>query len=435
MPGAERRLLVLGDYPIGFANGIGETLSNLLDTWGDAEIFHAYPSHFSPGSRWASVTGCRFEVPRPPAGWPVWAARAYTPILKIRQAAAQRQLVRDAAAMIEQHRIQAVLTYPVTPWILFAALQLRRQFPGVRFGFYVMDDWEGHHTCFGLPFTPKRRAALASMVATADARFACSDVMRRDYEQRFANAWGVLHKGVALTAPLPPPPWRPFTDILYTGGMNIFRFDAVLAFAEGLHRFRQQSGRPVTLTLLGPEPDRAYAQALGPYPFIRTEPWVGNEECQSRMARADLLYLPLSFRPSLARIAELAMPTKFSEYLASGRPTIFQTPGGSEVQALADRAGLPLTINSADPQEVCDLLLQLDRDGLDLADYQSRAQRLVRDEFDQDVLRRRLARSLFPGEPSLARDCKGPDHDPTPVVPAHPANAAQMARQQQGQPS
>lgn len=396
MPASEQRLLVLGDYPIGFANGIGETLSNLLNAWGDAEVFQAHPAHFSPSPRWASVTACRFTVPRPPSGWPAWGATAYQPILKIRQAAAQQQLVRDAAAMIERHRIQAVLTYPVTPWILFAALQLRRQLPNVRFGFYVMDDWEGHHTCFGLPFTPKRRAALATMIATADVRFACSYVMQRDYEQRFTNAWSVLHKGVPLIAPSAAPPWQPFTDILYTGGMNVFRFDAVLAFAEGLRRFREQSGRPVTLTLLGPEPDHAHAEALAPYPFIQTEPWVGNDACQHRMARADLLYLPLSFQASLARIAELAMPTKFSEYLASGRPTIFHTPAGSEVQALAHRAGLPLTISSVDPQEVCRLLQRLDRDGIDLADYQERAQRLLHEEFDQDVLRERLRLALFP---------------------------------------
>lgn len=396
MPASDRRLLILGDYPIGYANGIGETLSNLLDGWGEGELFHAHPAHFSPSPRWASVTACRFDVPRPPAGWPAWGATLYKPVLKARQAAAQQQLVRDAAAMIEQHRIRAVLTYPVTPWILFAALQLRRQLPEVRFGFYVMDDWEGHHTCFGLPFTPKRRAALAGMIATADVRFACSHVMQRDYEQRFANGWGVLHKGVAMVTPPAAPPWRPFADILYTGGMNVFRFDAVLAFAEGLHRFREQSGRPVTLTLLGPEPDRAHAERLAPYPFVRTEPWVGNDACQQRMARADVLYLPLSFQDSVARIAELAMPTKFSEYLASGRPTIFHAPRGSEVQALAHRAGLPLTINSVDPQEICRLLQGLDRDGVDLADYQTRAQRLLREEFDQDVLRERLQLALFP---------------------------------------
>lgn len=401
MSATDRRLLIVGDYPVGYANGIGETLSNLLASW-DSGLFQAYPAHLEPSPRWTQASHLRFDVPRLPPGLPAWRSKVYQPVLKMRQALAQRRLVEDASRLIRQHGIKAVLTYPVTPWLLFAAVQLRRAFPEVRFGFYVMDDWEGHHTCFGLPFTPRRRGALAEMVATADVRFACSDVMKRDYEQRFRVGWQVLHKGVAIGAPAAPPAWRGFTDILYTGGMNMFRFDAVLAFAEGLGRYRRQSGRPVTLTLLGPAPDREYSEGLAPYNFIRTEPWVDNEACQRRMASADLLYLPLSFRDKLARIANLAMPTKLSEYLASGRPTIFHVPAPSEVQHLAARAGLPLTINTVDPQQVCDLLLRLDRHGLDLVDYQTRAQQLLRDEFDQDVLRQRLARSLFPAEPLLA---------------------------------
>jgi hypothetical protein len=176
----------------------------------------------------------------------------------------------------------------------------------------------------------------------------------------------------------------------------MFRFDAVLAFAEGMRRYREASGRDVTLTLLGPTPDRLYSQALAPYTFIRTEPWVDNDACQQRMAQADMLYLPLSFERKLERIANLAMPTKISEYLVSGRPIIFHVPAASEVQRLAAGAGLPLTINSVDPQATCDLLLQLDRDGLDLVDYRRRAQHLLRAEFDQDVLRHRLALALVP---------------------------------------
>ena len=102
-----------------------------------------------------------------------------------------------------------------------------------------------------LPFTAKRRAALAEMVETSNVRFACSQVMQQDYEQRFRNAWHVLHKGVdPAEMPTGAASWR-FTNILYTGGMNMFRFDAVLAFAEGLRRYRAQSGRDITLTLLG----------------------------------------------------------------------------------------------------------------------------------------------------------------------------------------
>jgi hypothetical protein len=203
----------------------------------------------------------------------------------------------------------AVLTYPVTPWVLFAALGLRRQFPRVRFVFYVMDDWEGHHTCFGLPFTARRRSALREMVDTADVRFACSHRMKADYEQRFGNAWGVLHKGVAIDASLPAmtPLARPW-NIFYAGGMNIFRADAVIAFCEGLRRFREHTGHLATLTLLGAGPNAQALPELAPYDFVRVEPWVDQSECRNRMAAADLLYLPLSMLPTLERIANLAMP-------------------------------------------------------------------------------------------------------------------------------
>jgi hypothetical protein len=390
------RVLVLGDYPIGYANGIGETLSDLLDDWPDAALFQMHPAHLVPLPGRQRGRATTFEVPRQPAGLSPWRVILNKPLLKARQAVAQRRLLAAAAALIRRERIQAVLTYPVTPWVLFAAVQLRRAFPDLRFAFYVMDDWEGHHTCFGLPFTPKRRAALATMVRLADTRFACSHLMKADYERRFGNAWQVLHKGMPLPAPAAPPAARRFSTILYTGGMNVFRFDAVVAFAEGLRRFRTQTGRDVTLTLLGPAPDREYAARLAHFDFIHAEPWVDNDACQKRLADADLLYLPLSFADKLERIANLAMPTKLSEYLASGRPSIFHTPARSEVQALAVKAGLPLTLNSVDPDDIHEFLTHLDSEGIDEAAYQRQVRWLLETEFNPKVLRSRLALSLEP---------------------------------------
>ena len=389
------RLLVLGDYPIDYANGIGETLSNLLADHPDERLFQSHPDHLQPIGSKRRGTALPFSVPRRPAIWPAPAAPLYQPVLKVRQSRAERRLVAGAAELIRKNDIDAVLTYPVTPWVLFAAVRLRRMFTNVRFVFYVMDDWQGHHTCFGLPFTAKRRAALDEMVHTSDARFACSHLMKRDYERRFGNAWDVLHKGVDVrTLPASPGEWR-FTNILYTGAMNMFRFDAVLAFAEGLRRFREQTGRDVTLTLLGPTPDREYRSALAPYAFIRTEPWVDNAQCQRRMAEADVLYLPLSFESKLDRIANLAMPTKFSEYLASGRPTIFHVAEQSAVHDLASSVGLPLTLNSIDPNSITEFLVAVSGEGVNMADYHRRATELLNREFDQANLRDRLNRALF----------------------------------------
>jgi hypothetical protein len=394
--GRDGRLLVLGDYPIGYANGIGETLSNLLAGHPDTGIFQSHPDHLQP--HWGEGRGVAapFGVPRRPAAWPEAVASLYQPVMKARQVLAERRLVDRAAGMIREHAIDAVLTYPVTPWVLFAAVRLRRLFPKVRFVFYVMDDWQGHHTCFGLPFTTKRRSALEEIVQTSDARFACSHLMKADYERRFSNAWDVLHKGVDIRSlPDRPAPWR-FSNILYTGAMNMFRFDAVLAFVEGLRRFREQTGRQVTLTLLGPTPDREYSAALAPYSFIRTEPWVDNAQCQRRMAESDVLYLPLSFAAKLDRIANLAMPTKFSEYLASGRPSIFHVAKESEVNRLAEHAGLPLSLTTLDPDAIRAFLTRLDAEGIDMTAYQERAQALLQSEFDQTVLRRRLTHACFP---------------------------------------
>lgn len=392
----EGRLLVLGDYPIDYANGIGETLSNLLADHPDALLFQSHPAHLQPLPGRGRGRAVPFTWPRRPASWPDWAARFHQPILKLQQSAASDRLFRIAARLIEAERIEAVLTYPVTPWVLFAVVRLRRAFPKVRFVFYVMDDWQGHHTCFGLPFTAKRRAALNEIVATSDSRFACSHLMQRDYEQRFGNTWGVLHKGVDTAAALPPASPVRFDNILYTGGMNMFRWDAVLAFVEGMRRYRDRSGRNMSLTLLGTELNRDYASALAPYPFVTAEPWIDNDACLRRLASADMLYLPLSFERKLERIANLAMPTKFSEYLASGRPTIFHVPRESAVHAQAHGAGLPLTLNTVDPGAIATFFETLATDGFDSAAYRDKAAALLASEFDQTALRRRLREACFP---------------------------------------
>ena len=391
----EGRLLVLGDYPVGYANGIGETLSNLLAGLPDAMLFQSHPDHLTPLNGHGRGRAATFDFPRRPRGWPAWVAGVHKPVLKLQQVSASRRLFETASALITEQRIDAVLSYPVTPWVLFAVVRLRRAFPRVRFVFYVMDDWEGHHKCFGLPFTAKRRAALNEIVATSDARFACSQLMQQDYQRRFGNEWGVLHKGVDTTASLPAVTSCRIDNILYTGGMNMFRWDAVMAFVEGMRRYRDRSGRNISLTLLGTELNRDYASALAPYPFVKAEPWIDNEACQRRLASADMLYLPLSFEAKLDRIANLAMPTKFSEYLASGRPTIFHVARESEVHRLASGAGLPTIIDSVDPQAACQFLTRLDQDGIDLAGYRTRTEQLLRAEFDQVVLRRRLATALW----------------------------------------
>ena len=132
MPTPSGRVLVLGDYPVGYANGIGETLSNLLVHQPDGDLFQVHPAHLHALNGDARGRAVPFTVPRRPASWPARMGQLYQPILKLQQFAAERQLFESAATVIREQQIDAVLTYPVTPWVLFAAVRLRRRFPRVR---------------------------------------------------------------------------------------------------------------------------------------------------------------------------------------------------------------------------------------------------------------------------------------------------------------
>lgn len=64
------------------------------------------------------------------------------------------------------------------------------------------------------------------------------------------------------------------------------------------------------------------------------------------------------------------------------------------MQAQAERAGLPLTLNTVAPDAIHAFLSGLDKAGIDEAAYQRQARWLLQAEFDQQTLRRRLAHGL-----------------------------------------
>lgn len=59
----EGRLLVLGDYPVGYANGIGETLSSLLADHPDELLLQSHPDHLRPLDRQGRGRAATFHVP------------------------------------------------------------------------------------------------------------------------------------------------------------------------------------------------------------------------------------------------------------------------------------------------------------------------------------------------------------------------------------
>ena len=374
--------LVVADYPVGYASGFGETLYNLFDGFPSDKLWTAHPSHVSAADGKTRAQSISLPAPSRPRWLPNRVSLAYYPLLKAQQFLAARETVRLLSKAVGQNSIKNILAIPVSPWILHAALALHKRHSGLNLVLYVMDDWQGHHECHQLPYSRWRRRLLSEVIDRANARFAVSREMAAHYEQTSGRDWLVVHNGVAHISPAngTPAPKKP-KQVLLAGDVNVFRFDAVIAFAQAIERHNQSSEDSVELTVMGEvaEGHRSALLALRAVKLLRRQ---SHSECLQAMQAADLLYLPLAFCQRSARISLYSLPTKLPEYLASGKSVFFHAPKESAVFRVAERYDLTPRLATIDAQaldEFVDTWTQSNRNGNRSV---FNAQRALREEFD-----------------------------------------------------
>src|SRR4029079_8046812 len=136
--------------------------------------------------------------------------------------------------VVQQYSIRNLLVIPVSPWSMSAALALHKQYSQLNLVLYVMDDWQGHHECHQLPYTRRRQRLLSEIVQRANVRYAVSREMAAHYEESFGKSWTVVHNGVRNDSLSNGVSVSKPGKVLLAGDVNVFRFDAVIAFAEAI---------------------------------------------------------------------------------------------------------------------------------------------------------------------------------------------------------
>jgi Glycosyltransferase Family 4 len=378
--------LVLADYPVGYASGFGETLFNLFSGFPGNKLWTAHPGHISPAEDKRRAQSINLPSPSRPRWVPNRISLAYYPLLKAQQFLASRQTVQLLGKVIQTNSIKNILTVPVSPWILSAALALHKQYSSLNLVVYVMDDWQGHHECHQLPYSRWRARLLSEVINRASVRFAVSREMAAHYEETYGKSWQVAHNGVKkdLLTPQTPVPVKP-RQVLLAGDVNVFRFDAVIAFAQSIERHNQSRGQSIEFTVMGEvaEQHRSSLSALSAVKLLSRR---SHSECLDAMKTADLLYLPLAFCKQSARISLYSLPTKLPEYLASGKSVFFHAPKESAVFRVAERHDLTPRLATTDPEALdafVESWAQPDQNGSD-----TNSKRALLEEFDIDRLSR-----------------------------------------------
>ncbi len=380
--------LVIADYPIGYASGFGETLYNLFTGFPREKLWSAHPGYNVPAEEKQRAQSITLPSPSRPHWLPHRISLAYYPFLKARQFRAARQTVRLLEDAVQRNSIKNILVIPVSPWILSAALALHKRYPRLNLVLYVMDDWQGHHECHQLPYSRWRQRLLSEAIDRAKVRFAVSREMAAHYEATYGKRWQVVHNGVPkdlLTNGTNGS--RPPRQVLLAGDVNVFRFDAVIAFAEAIERHNRRRGQAIEFTVMG-EVAEQHRSSLSALQAVRLLCRQSHSACLEAMKAADLLYLPLAFCERSSRISLYSLPTKLPEYLATGKSIFFHAPKDSAVFRVAERYDLTprlATIDSEALDAFVDAWVEGKQNG-----SQTRAKNALQEEFDIERLAARF---------------------------------------------
>jgi hypothetical protein len=382
--------LVIADYPVGYASGFGETLYNLFSGFPSEKLWSAHPGHLAPAVDKERGQSVKLPSPSRPRWLNHRIALAYYPLLKAQQFHAARATVKLLAKVVERNSIRNLLVVPVSPWILSAALALHRRYPKLNLVFYVMDDWQGHHECHQLLYSRWRQRLLREAIDRASTRFAVSREMAAHYEQTFGKSWAVVHNGVpGESVTNGTNGYKKPRQVLLAGDVNVFRFDAVIAFAEAIERYNRRCAQPIEFSVMG-EVAEQHREPLSNLQAVRLLTRRSHPECLAAMKTADLLYLPLAFCKRSARISLYSLPTKLPEYLASGKNVFFHAPKESAVFQVAERHDLQPRLATIDPEALDQFVEKWAEGNQNGAETFVRARTALREEFDIDALAARF---------------------------------------------
>lgn len=377
--------LVIADYPVGYASGFGETLYNLFSGFPSEKLWSAHPAHLAPAEGKRRAQSIELPSPSRPRWLPSRISLAYYPLLKMQQFRASRDAVRQLARVVQKYSIRNLLVIPVSPWVLSAALALHKQYSQLNLVLYVMDDWQGHHECHQLPYTRRRQRLLAQIVQRANVRYAVSREMAAHYEESFGKNWSVVHNGVRNDSLPETNRSSKLRQVLLAGDVNVFRFDAVIAFAEAIERHNRRTGESIGFTVMGEVAEQHRSSLSGLVKMLSRR---SHSECLDAMKAADLLYLPLAFGKKSSRISRYSLPTKLPEYLATGKSVFFHAPQDSAVFRVAERYDLTPRLATTEPAAL-DAFVETLANG-NGANYTDKAHRALREEFDIDRLAARF---------------------------------------------
>lgn len=222
---------------------------------------------------------------------------------------------------------------------------------------HVWDDVEFLTRRRDLDALTRRRTErrLGRILACAERTAVIGETMATEYAKRYGARCQIVRHGISdKVAPRESQTGGDEFVIGFSGSM--YCPSAWKAFHEALARLGWKVGtKRLRLVVMGHKVSMV-ARTPALVEFLG---WRSDDEVQARLADCDLLYLPQPFEPGQRPMAEFSFPTKYSAYVASGRPVLVHAPEYASLPVFVREHGLGSTCTQLDPDAIAAAIIEI----------------------------------------------------------------------------
>jgi len=259
--------------------------------------------------------------------------------------------------------------------------------------FHMMDDWPSLIGVKGFMSNYWQRkidAEFKNLLNRSDIHLGICDYMGEAYKERYGKDFQTFHNPIQLEF------WQKGQKqsyhlsnnptILYAGRIGLGIDSALKSIAEAVASVNQTLNISMKFLIQA----QAAPSWIKNYDHVEHKEFVPYDQLPHEFGSADFLILPYDFSPESLAYIKYSMPTKASEYMASGAPIIIYAPEDTALVQYAEKSSWAAIVTKQDSKKLAEKLKKLIQDQSYREQLSTTAKALAEKRHDTKVVTERF---------------------------------------------
>ncbi|NMB92251.1 MAG: glycosyltransferase family 4 protein [Parcubacteria group bacterium] len=268
---------------------------------------------------------------------------------------------------------------------------------------HIMDDWPKTIYRHGfLSFISRRRMEkyFLHLINKATVLMCISEYMAIEYQKRYKKNFLYFHNHVEISS------WSKFQKsnwnidkeikILYIGRFGIATKKSIYDMVEAIQEINI-NGYELLFEIFTPDYNMNLKRQFEKISRVRIHPSVPHDKVPELLSTANILFLPLDFDSSTRDFIKYSIPTKATEYMASGVPILVYAPKNIALTEYAIQNKCALVISTRDLNYLKNGIITLIEDSNLREKIAKNAMSLVEKRHSASIVRNEFREALFNG--------------------------------------